>query len=61
MELDGSDIDVLFERGKSCFGELFTVDFLAVNNFFSGWPLVGNERINLYIGILGTTKGQLVL
>ncbi len=33
---------------------------------FSGWPLVGNEGINLYIGILGMkllsfpTKGQLV-
>ena len=31
---------------------------------FSSWPLVGNEGINLYIGILGIhsfpTKGQLV-
>ena len=53
MELDGSDIDFLVEKGKSCFGELFAVDFLAVKNFFSGWPLVGNEGINLYMGILG--------
>ena len=35
--------------------------------FFSGWPSVGNEGINLYIGILGIhepsfpTRGQLVL
>ncbi len=26
---------------------------IRVKNQISGWPLVGNEGINLYIGILG--------
>ena len=40
---------------------------VSLNVHSSGWPLVGNEGINLYIGILGMklpsfpTKGQLVI
>ena len=61
---------------SNCFCSLKSLDlknFVVNKNFspkksyktaFSGWPLVGNEGINLYIGILGIhepsfpTKGQ---
>ena len=60
-----SEVGKAQSEGSFCF--LINIcDMIGAIGFLTGWPSVGNEGINLYIGILGMklpsflTKGQLV-